>query len=225
MGRFEETIAELKDHGDSVLVAYSGGKDSVIVADLCMRAFRRVEGFFLYLVPGLECAEKLLDEARIRWGLTIRQYPHFIVRSYIEAGVYCPNHYSLDNLPKWGMGEIYNLARADAGIDLIATGEKLSDSPQRRRRMKIMAKASGNSSRPNVIQPIKSWNKLDVLGYLRIRGLPLPASSGRRVTGIDLSGPEICYMHDTYPNDFAKIERVFPWIMAAVKRRDWYGVM
>lgn len=33
----------------------------------------------MYFVPGLECAEVELAAAEKRWGITIHQYPHWVV--------------------------------------------------------------------------------------------------------------------------------------------------
>ena len=48
--RSVETAAAITDR---VLVAFSGGKDSVVTLDVCVRHFAHVEGFFMYQVLSL----------------------------------------------------------------------------------------------------------------------------------------------------------------------------
>lgn len=202
---------------DKVLVSYSGGKDSLVILDLCLRHFKHVECFFMYLVPGLQCIEEVLDVARKRWGVTIHQYPHWLVAKVIANGAYCMNHISLDSLPEWKLRDVYTLAVADTGIGRIATGAKKSDSLWRRRNMSTAKYAE-------VVYPIAEWSKLDVIGYLNTQGIPLPASSGRSATGIDLSTPSLLWLHDTFPDDFRRLCETFPFAESVVWRRKWYGV-
>lgn len=199
-----------------VLVAYSGGKDSMVVMDLAVRVFDHVEGFFMYLVEGLDCVEHQLDEARRRWGVRITQYPHWVAARLIRGGVYCNPSYLQDTLPEWKLNDVYALAMQETDIPVILTGAKRADSAWRRR---FMTTARQDA----IVNPIAAWHKYDVLGYLKARDLPLPPSSGQSATGIDLSPQSLLWLHDTYPEDFARLAEVFIYAPAVVWRRQFYG--
>ena len=196
---------------DAVSVSYSAGKDSMAVLDLCVRAFKRVEAFYLYLVPGLECIDRDLAQAEARYGITVQQYPNPIMRDALHTGLYCPNHWTLDDLPAYKLRDVYNLVSIDMGTPLIANGAKRADSLQRRCYVGTLK---------DVVHPIAGWTQLDVLAYLRMRGLPVPLTQ----SGIDLGVPSLLWLYDNYPGDFERVEAVFPYVGAVVKRREWFGV-
>ena len=50
----ENTFQSLQGYAekyDAALVSYSDGKDSRAVMDMALRTFKRVEAFFMYLIP------------------------------------------------------------------------------------------------------------------------------------------------------------------------------
>src|SRR5512141_933211 len=129
----EDTLRRLNEaraKSDSALVSYSGGKDSLVVMDLALRTFARVEAMYMYLVPGLEQIEVAVEECRRRWGVKVRQYPHFLGAKAIETGLYCdPIPKRQDKIPRWTLTEIYTLALADSKCEFVLTGSKLADNP------------------------------------------------------------------------------------------------
>lgn len=209
------TLQSLAERNKSIVIAYSDGKDSRVVMDLCVRLFKNVEAFFMYLVPGLDCVQIALDQARARWGVTVRQYPHWLTARLMKQGIYCHPTWRNDDLPEVKLHDIYLMAMADTGCRLVATGAKKSDSSWRRRFMSVKS--------AEVCTPIEGWNKYDVLSYLRMRAIPLPPSSGKSATGIDLSPDSLLWLHDTFPQDFARVCEHFPFAEAIVWRRKFYS--
>lgn len=216
-----QLLQEFASTHDSVLVFYSGGKDARATLDLCSRTFKKVVCVFMYLVPGLRTIEEQLDFARQKYKVEILQYPHWSTIACLKHGVYSPNHVSKDHLPNdYTLADIYNLARADTGIQLIANGNKKADSEFRRKNVNAF-------TRKDVLCPLRDWNKLEVLAYLALHKIPVPRTkSGKTESacGVDLSVPALCQLYDEAPDDFEKVAEWFPYIWAVVKRREFFGI-
>lgn len=219
MGIAEETLQILREaagRSDGVIVSYSDGKDSRVVMDLCLRSFSSVHAFFMYLVPGLEFQEMQLDEAERRWGVKIARYPHWLVSRFIKNGTYCDPSSRYDGLREMKWPEICQLAMSDFGCDLVATGERKADSQFRRRKLT-------RATDPRYIYPIRGWYKTDLLGYMRLRKIPVPPAENRYSTGVDFTDISLLWMADTFPADFRKVCEVFPYAEAVVWKRRFYG--
>lgn len=67
-----ETAAAITDR---VLVSFSGGKDSVVTLDLCMKHFKHVEGFFMYKFTGYLFRKQLSGITRINTVYPFIEYP------------------------------------------------------------------------------------------------------------------------------------------------------
>jgi len=210
----------------SVLVSFSGGKDSLAVLDLCTRTFERVEAFFMYFVPGQRYIEARLRAATERWGVRIHQVPHWALPAqlYGDSLKELPPAYTFpdkDNALEFegiGIIEVWADVMAEFGIPLVATGGRKSDGVWRKRQMSTTAC-------DDVIHPIREWSKFDVLSYLGARKIPVPAAGSARgeAGGQDLSTKHLLWLHDTHPEDFADLCRMFPFAGAVVRRREWFG--
>jgi phosphoadenosine phosphosulfate reductase len=220
VGKIDDTIRQLEklaEEHDAVGVAYSDGKDSRVVMDLAVRTFKRVEAFYMYLVPDLDCINNGLREAEDRWGVKVHQLPHESLNMALRNGIYCdPSNFD-EILPDVKLRDIYTLAKVALDVDIVLTGAKSSDSSWRRRYFHAV------KSWTDIQYPIKDWNKHDVLGYLNARNIPVPDSSGMNATGIALIPAELCWLWDNHPNDFRKVQDCFPYVEACIYRREFHG--
>lgn len=207
---------------EAVLVAYSGGKDSLVVADLAVRVFKRVVGFMYYIAPGLEVNDRAAEVAKARFGIEVRQYPSANCLNALREGLYCDSPLARDDWPEATVMDIYRLARADAGIHLVADGCRKQDSPRRRQLI-----SKGRLPEWN-LTPLGDWITYDVKAYLALRNIPLPEKQNLNEksasTGVSLVHNSLLWLHDRHPKDFATLCRVFPYAEAVIKRRDFYGL-
>jgi len=199
--------------GKHVIVSFSGGKDSLVVMDLAVRHAASVHAFFLELLP-LTVMDAQLAIAEQRWGIPIRRLPHWLRYEYWKFGAYCFHHSEMAELR---LNDLYGVIRKESGAKLIVTGAKASDSLWRRRTG--VAKFAGDDLKA----PLWHWSKKDVLQYLRAKKIPQPDNDGRNATGIDLSYPSVLWLYDNYPDDFRRLEQLYPFVGAIIKRREWYG--
>lgn len=215
----QETMQQMEEAAKqylAVVVAYSDGKDSRVVADLCQRYFKKVHFFHMYFIPGLPIMERAMRLAEDRLKAPIIEYPHWTLSKCLKNGVFCDPSWRNETLPDYKLTDIYAIAMHDTGTRIVATGAKEADSPWRRR---FMA-----STKSFVFQPIAKWNKFDVLAYLKMRGIPIPEAVGKgNATGIDLDPKALIYLYDNDRESFDMIKKFFPYIQAVPERRRIYG--
>lgn len=200
---------------DAVLVGFSGGKDSIATLDLCMRYFDRVQPFFLYICPGLEFQEETLQWYERRYGTEIIRLPHFEVSNFMRYGSFRDPD---PDVPIVGVTDVYNYLRLQTGITWVAAGERINDSIVRR----AMIKSTGTiDARRARFYPVANWTKREVLQYIRHHKLKLPRDSkGLGFSFRSLDGSELAFIKATYPRDFERILRMYPFAGAAVERFD-----
>lgn len=215
----KDSIAMLQQHAvgrESILVSYSGGKDSLVVLDLCSKIYPRVVCFFMYFIPNLDVVEKQMDYARNKYGVQILYYPHWSLLNALKYNTYRDEDKTFAGLRDYGLNDINHIASRETGIDAIAHGAKKSDSIWR-------AKTMGTKIYKNIVTPLADWNKWDVLAYCKANDLPVPDSSKGTASGIGLTRKELFWLHDNHKEDFDRLARVFKYAPAAIAQREFYG--
>jgi phosphoadenosine phosphosulfate reductase len=213
--RTTRQVAEKAATAETVLVAFSGGKDSLVVLDLCRRHFRHVTAFHLDLVPGLAWVRERVDDYLAGLGISVAHYLDPVVLHALRDGLFCDARPEYADLPRFSSADAYRMAAADAGvpIEYLADGKKESDYRQRAFHLR--------GGRLPGWHPLAKWTKADVLGYLRWAGI-LPPESHVEAGGIDLTRSSLLWLHDRHPADFRRVQEWFPYVEAVVKRRDWF---
>lgn len=206
--RSVETAAAITD---SVLVAFSGGKDSVVTLDVCVRHFAHVEGFFMYQVCGLSFQESILRYYEDKYGIPIHRIPHFELSQRLRYGLFRPCDF---DCPIVSVKETYDYMRENTDIWWIAAGERIADSVWRR----AMIKSSGTiDPKRGRFFPIAEWSKADVMAYIRQRKLRVGAESSRLGFSFrSLMGKDLLKIQKYFPQDYARIRRWFPLVDVSI---------
>lgn len=202
---------------DSVIVAFSGGKDSIITLDLCFRYFKNVRPFFMYLVPDLSFQEKMLQYYEKRYNTEIIRIPHFECSNFLKYGSFTVADDSVDIV---GINDTYAYLRKLTGIHWIAAGERAADSIVRN----AMLKKSGSIDyKRGRFFPLIYWKKQDVLAYIKYRKLYLsPEQKKIGFSFRSLMGSELSVIKELYPEDYEKIKAVYPFCEASVLHYEMY---
>lgn len=213
-----DVVKTARNITDSVIVGFSGGKDSAVALDLCFKTFPHVQPFFMYLVKGLEFQERTLRYYEKRYNTEILRVPHFMLSDFYNSGSYRDRDSSV---PIIKTVELYNYLREKTGMYWIAAGERISDSIVRR----AMIKHSGAiDKKRGRIYPIAYWNKAQVMAYVKMNRLPL--SYENRYLGFSfrsLQGKDLIKIRKYFPADYEKIKAAFPLVDAAIKKEEFFS--
>lgn len=216
MSRLLHAIQTAATVTDRVLVAFSGGKDSIVTLDLCMKHFKHVEVFFMYQVKGLAFQEATLRHYEKRYGITIHRIPHFEMSQFLRYGVFSAPD---PDVPIVSCADMHWFMRGITGEFWIASGERIADSFVRRTFLKESGTLDHKIGR---IYPVAEWKKAEILAYIRQHQLFLGPET--RVLGFSfqsLRGAELAKIRDKFPDDFARICRVFPLAEASIKKVEY----
>lgn len=203
---------------DSVIVGFSGGKDSIVTLDLCFKYFKNVKPFFMYLVPGLSFQEKMLNRYEERYNTEIIRLPHFECSNFLKYGCFTLADWSVDIV---GINDTYSYLRELTGIHWIAAGERCADSIVRNAMIKKSGSIDHGRGR---FYPLAYWKKNDVMEYIKYKKLYLsPEQKKLGFSFRSLAGSELAVIKEHYPEDYEKILKVYPFAGAGVERFEIYG--
>lgn len=213
-----DPIKTMATISDTVLVSFSGGKESIVVLDLCMRYFKHVHVLFQVIVPNLDYEEKILTWYEKKYGIEIIRAVGECAAEAYRYGYFRPTDLTF---PIISETDFYNYYRVQTGSWFVASGERVEDSLQRR----AMIKHSGTI---NVEQgrfyPVALWKKKEIYDYIKYHKLYLhPAQRELGFSLTPFGGRSLKWHLDNHPEDYYKIIKQFPFAGAYVTRKEQYG--
>lgn len=203
---------------DSVIVAFSGGKESCVVLDLCFYYFKKVKPFFMYICPNLSFQEKTLQWYEKKYQTEIIRIPHMDVSEFFHYGSFRAPDLTF---PIVSINDIYKYIRLETDLWWIAAGERINDPIARRAMMKKSGSIDVQRGR---LYPVSMWKKQEVLDYIKFHNLYLGADSRKLgFSFCSLWGKELAMVKEYFPDDYQKIIHLYPFAGAGVKREEEYG--
>lgn len=203
-----------------VIVGLSGGKDSLVTLDLAVREFgsANVSCFFMYLVKGLRCVETGIRWCERRYKVEVLRFPHWRLGLAYKYATYMPHRHGADEWRDMRQVDIEQAARAKTGHEWLAYGHRMADSIER---VGMLSKISGFDLVGRRVYPLWRWNEAAVVSYLRARKIPMPPKLTilkRSMTGVNFQEDTLLAIRERYPDDYARIVEVFPYLPAKLAR-------
>lgn len=205
---------------NKVIIGLSGGKDSLVTLDLCVNEFgpKNVHAFFMYFVKGLRCVEQTLRWCERRYKIDIDYFPHWTLGLAYKYAVYMPHRTGASEWRDMRQVDVENAERAKRNTEWIAMGHRMTDSIERVAMLKGIAGLDVTGRR---VYPLWRWNEASVVAYLRARKIPRPPRLTilkRSMSGVSFEEDTLLYIRENFPDDYAKIMKVFPYAEAKLAR-------
>jgi phosphoadenosine phosphosulfate reductase len=210
---------------DAVIVAFSAGKDSLAVLDLCCKRFNTVHAYFMYHVQGLSFQETIIRGVEKRYNIEVKRVPHFALATILNrSGM----RLRQTNIKELKITDIELAMRDHFGVEWIASGESKYDSLQRRGMLSVLGPSSVGlgvaDQKRKRLYPIADWNRSVVFSYLRRNRIPTPAFYKHMKSSLGrFRADELQAVATHYPEDYAKIMKVFPFMEAVRLRGELYA--
>ena len=203
---------------DSVIVGFSGGKESVVLLDLCHKYFKRVYPYFLFIHPDLQFQQRMLSWYERRYGQEILRLPHMDVSEYFHYGSFRDGYYEY---PLIDINDIYSYLRVKYDTYWIAGGERMDDSLWRRG---MIHNSSSIDQKRGRFYPLAMWKRKECLDYIKYHKLYYSQDQREKKKGSfgSLHGENLYIIREYYPEDYERILQLYPFAGAGVKRYEEY---
>lgn len=213
-----DPIRTMSKMTDEVIVAFSGGKESIVVLDMCMKHFKRVVPFFMYYIPHISFQERQLKWYEDKYGIEIVRLPHFELSQLLRYGTFRNEDLTV---PIVSINDIYNWMRQQYGIWWIAAGERSADSVIRGAMIKHSGSVDAQRGR---FYPVAWWKQQEIYDYIKIKRLYLAADSRTFKTSFEgVNTRSFVFLQEHFPTDYERALKLFPLAEGAIVRYKAYG--
>lgn len=221
-------LREVHDRSDKIIVGLSGGKDSLVTLDLCVKEFgvQNVHAFFMYFVKGLRCVESILRWCERHYKIEIDYFPHWTLGLAYKYAIFMPHRSGTDEWRDMKQVDVENAERQKRGVEWLAMGHRMTDSIER---VAMLKGIGGLDVVGRRVYPLWRWNEKAVYAYLRAKRIPLPPKLTilkRSMSGVSFEEDTLLYIREHFPDDYKKIMTVFPYAEAKLarfemKKKSW----
>jgi hypothetical protein len=210
-----------------VIVALSGGKDSLCVLDLCVKHFgpHNVQAYRMSMVPGLEFELAPVRRAIFRYGIPFHEMPHWAATEMKRKGILCDG--PDDEMPRLSQAIIEEAVRERTGwADApVAHGTRVSESLNRIAQLRKHGVMGVERTKTSWrVFPIYEWSSPDVFSYMRVNRIPVPAKLDRNHSmSLSFEGRTLSIIRERYPEDWARIQEAFPRVETVIEKWRLFG--
>lgn len=222
----EEAIRQIASETDTILLAFSCGKDAIGAWLACRPHFRRIIPYYMYLVPGLQFVEDALAYYEEFFQTRILRVPHPSLYRLLNAFVFQPPErcalIEAAGLEEFSYRDMQDTIRDRFGLPdaaMVASGVRAVDSPMR---MLALRKYGPINRKKAQFMPVCDWNLDRLVSEIERANVRLPIDYrifGRSFDGIDYRF--LAPLKEHLPADYERVLQWFPLADLELKRRQY----
>jgi hypothetical protein len=222
----EDVILRIRNETNTVLLAFSCGKDS-IASWLALRPhFKRIVPFFKISIPGMSLLEDSLRYYEDFFKTPIIRVIHPAFWRQLDLSIFQTRRTMKIiqdmYLPRPDHEDVQQQIAASVGLPAdtwCGVGIRITDSPQRRI---SIVKYGAIRDKSRVFYPVWDWSQDRLISEIRNSGIKLPLDY--QLYGRSFDGIKECYTRpllEQRPQDFARLEQFFPLVRADIWRKRY----
>lgn len=204
----------------NIIIGLSGGKDSMCLCELTKMAGVKAPAYFnMEFLPGLRIQRDMLEYPCRRFGIDyddILKVPseHYIKCMHCSAYTwYSPK--AKKTFPNCSRTDVFKSV-AGRLKGTVIVGTKKADG------ITMTRMIDGNKG--VCLYPMADWTLKDVLTFMEIRKIKIPELTKKGCRGVGLEYSDLKFISENYPDDYEKIQQVFPFAPVIIKTVEYYNL-